>query len=383
MLDAIRHLTESGDPFALTGAFDLCAERVATDVRFIEAGDAILDKLFSDPDRLCRVFVSYGAAFVIATAHLAEHQILRHQPVYWRRLAAATHAALVTRTLGEASEENASLLHWAMQISGKSYYLSVVNDAHVEPRWRPDWLDPKHLAADVYGRLAAVRLRRPAALPPSWLERLAKAEAWIIAQGKILASTFPAILQGASPLSHDKPAAGTPIAGLYDTLVRDPTIDNFLMLTPIIWAFGLQMEARDAVFAVVKSLHSVTKQGDADKAERVLGLAACAAVLTRDNELGEIVSQICIERAAALQKEDALLATVIIMLESSAANSDRDQAVATLAQRLEGLAFVSPTGVLDELAELLRILRGINEPLGNLLGRAMATARLGRPIVAA
>jgi hypothetical protein len=53
--------------------------------------------------------------------------------------------------------------------------------------------DDEHLAADVCGRLASVKLRTPATtLPPSWLEKLANAEAWTIAQGKVLASTFPA-----------------------------------------------------------------------------------------------------------------------------------------------------------------------------------------------
>ncbi|SED26053.1 hypothetical protein SAMN05519104_3163 [Rhizobiales bacterium GAS188] len=381
--NAVLRLTESGDPFALTGAFDICAERLAADSRFAGAGDAILDKLFADPARLCSIFVSYGAAFVFATAHLAEHQVFQRQPVYWRRLAAAAHAALVARTLGEASEKGASLLGWASQFAGRSYYLSVVNDAYAEPRWRPDWIESRHLAADAYGRLEAAKARIATNMvPESWTEKLAKVKAWAVAERVLIAATYPAILQGAAPIIGEKPAPGTPIAELYETLVREPTLKNLLVLTPVVWAFGFQPEAREATLAIVQSMRSETMQTNAGEVERALSLAACIAALTHDNELGELVSQTCVERVAALQREEELLVTVTIMLECSAANVDREQAISTLARRLENLSFVSPPDALDELLQLLRILREINEPLGNLLGRAIATARLGRALVA-
>jgi len=290
---------------------------------------------------------------------------------------------LLDRAVGEASEEGTSLLNWAMQRAGRSYYLSVVNDAHVEPRWRPDWIDARYLAADVYGRLAAAKARLSAdAVPQGWTEKLAKAEAWIVAERVVLATTYPAILQGAAPVSEAKPIPGTPVADLYDTLIREPTAENLLMLTPVVWAFGFWPEAREAVLAVVQSLRSQTGQSDPDATERALGLAACIAALTRDNDLGELVSQICVERAAALQRDDVFLATVTIMLECAAANPNHEQAISTLARRLENLGFVSLPSVLNELLQLLGTLREINEPLGKLLGRAIATARLGRAIVA-
>jgi hypothetical protein len=69
------------------------------------------------------------------------------------------------------------------------------------------------------------------------------------------------------------------------------------------------------------------------------------------------------------------------MLECAAANADHEQAISTLTRRLENLGFVSPPSVLTELLQILGTLREINEPLGELLGRAIATARLGRAIV--
>ncbi|MBZ9843366.1 hypothetical protein [Mesorhizobium sp. CA5] len=382
LLEATGQLINSGDPFAIAGAFDLCAARVATDQRFVDSGDAILDKLFADPARLCRTFIPYASAFVFATAHLAEHQVLQRQPVYWRRLAAAAHAALVTRTLGEDGEEEAPLLKWATQIAGRSYFLSVVNDAYAEPRWRPDWVEARHLAADIYGRLVAASRLASESLPESWKAKIAKAEAWVANERMTLAATYPAILQGALPISSEKPLPGTPVAELHEALIREPTVGNFLMLTPVVWAFGLQPEARAAVLEVVQSLRSETKRNDADMVERALRLAACIAAQTHDNALGELVSQTCVERIAALPNDETLLPTVTIILECAAANADRDQASKTLARHLESLAFVAAPIALDDLLHLLGILRVINEPLGNLLGRAIATARLGRALVA-
>jgi hypothetical protein len=137
MMESLRRLMEVSDPLALAGAFDICVDRVSSDDRFADIGDAILDRLLADPKRLLGELATFATAFVIASAHLAVHEVLRKQPVFWRRLAAASHASLVTRILGSNSAEEHPLLNWAMRESGKLYYLSVLNDAHVEPRWRP------------------------------------------------------------------------------------------------------------------------------------------------------------------------------------------------------------------------------------------------------
>jgi hypothetical protein len=88
--------------------------------------------------RLRRELVTYASAFVIATAFIAEHQTLQTQPVFWRRLAAAAHAALVTRTLGE-NDDDQSLFVWAMRMSGETFYFSVLNDAPADARVRAEF----------------------------------------------------------------------------------------------------------------------------------------------------------------------------------------------------------------------------------------------------
>jgi hypothetical protein len=78
-----------------------------------------------------------------------------------------------------------------------------------------------------------------------------------------------------------------------------------------------------------------------------------------------------------------LIFTAAVLIECAAASENRSEALATLARRLESMAFVAPATALPEAVDIFRILLSINEELGPLLARAVATAKLGAPSVAA
>jgi hypothetical protein len=382
LLASIRRLLEYADPLALSGAFSLCADRAA-DARFVELGDAILDRLLGDPKRLQNELTTFATAFVIASAHLAEHEILRKQPVFWRRLAAASHASLVTRILGAGTENEPSLLTWATRLAGKTFYLSVLNDAHVEPRWRPDWISPNYLAADIYGRLLESLRQIDDATSASWRKKVDDAEGWVSANTPPLAYAFPALLQGGLVTQLENPSADTPVGKMYKTLAHEPTVENFLVLTPVVFAFGLQPDSRESVLKVVQSLRMEIASAEPQFTQAVLDLAAFIAARNRDTELADAVAVVAIERLVATQDVDRLLPTFAVLVECAAAVSDRKEARATLARRLENLAFVAPPEFLAEALDTLRVLQSIDEDLAPLLGRAVATARLGLPRIAA
>jgi hypothetical protein len=121
------------------------------------------------------------AIFVVATAHLAKHETLRRQPIYWRRLAAASHASLVVRICGTSGIKPDDIVAWAMRVAGQAYFMSVVSELSVEPQWRPEWIVPNVLLADVAGRAvgAAQRLAEKTAVPESWKIRLDAVQTWI------------------------------------------------------------------------------------------------------------------------------------------------------------------------------------------------------------
>ncbi|MCK1474156.1 hypothetical protein IVB27_04845 [Bradyrhizobium sp. 197] len=383
MMASLRRLLDYADPFALSGAFDLCADRIVADERFVDLGDAILARLLSDPQRLRSELTVFATAFVIAGAHLAEHETLRKQPVFWRRLAAASHASLVTRILGPGSDDGSSLLTWAMRIAGKTFYLSVLNDAYVEPRWRPDWISPNFLVADIYGRLFGSFQRLGDAAPPSWRKKLDDAQPWVAASAPPIAHAFPAMLQGGLATPIERPAADTPVGEMYENLRREPTVENFLTFMQIVYAFGFLPDARESALKVVQSLRSEVTATPADYAQAALDLAAFIAARSRDAELADMVAIVSIERLVATQDIDHLLPTASVIVECAAAMADRQEAIATLARRLENLAFVAPARSLPEALDIFRVLQSIDEDLSPLLGRAIATARVGIPAISA
>ncbi|SIO40296.1 hypothetical protein SAMN05443247_04894 [Bradyrhizobium erythrophlei] len=382
LLAALRHLLQYKDPFALTGAFDVCVDRVATDARFVDVGNEILDRLLADPQRLRGELTTFATAFVIASAYLAEHQILRRQPVFWRRLAAASHASLVTRILGGSNDDEGSLLNWAMRISGKTFYLSVLNDFDVEPRWRPDWINPNFVAADIYGRLSASLQRLGDNAPESWRKKLDDAQSLIKTNVPPMAHMFAAMLQGWRAPSSDLPPADTPVGEMFAEFEQEPTVEKFLQFIQLVYAFGFPSDARASVLKAVAALRSELATTDPDFAQAALDLAAFIAARNRDTELADTVAVVAIERLVMSRGVDRLLQTVSVLLTCAAAIVDRKEALEMLARRLENLVYVAPATFLPDALDTLRILQSINEELAPLLGRAIATARLGLPRLA-
>ncbi|MBR0899104.1 hypothetical protein JQ616_29480 [Bradyrhizobium tropiciagri] len=381
VITALRHLLQFNDPFALTGAFDICAARALAEPQFVALGDELLDRILGDRTRLLGELTTFATAFVFAVAFLAEHQTLRHQPVFWRRLAAASHASLVTRVLGPGTddEEDRSLLNWAMRISGKAYYLSVMNDFDHEPRWRPDWITQNFVAADIYGRLLVSlgKLRDDA--PASWRKKLEDAHPSIVANAPPMAHLFPALLQGWRAPSADLPAANTPVGELFVEFEQNPTVKKFLEFIQLVYTFGHPPVARVPVLKAMESLRSQLMSIEPAYAQAAIDLAALIAARNRDVELAELVSSVALERLQAGQGGDHLMPTVSVLLECAAAVVDRKSALEQLARRLENLVSTVPAASLPEAVDTMRVLQSINQELAPMLGRAIALGRIGAP----
>jgi hypothetical protein len=382
LIESLRRLLDTPDPHALSAALDICADRAA-DNRFVELGSDILDKLLSEPKRLFGELATFATAYIIAGAHLAKHEGLRRQPVFWRRLAAAAHAALVTRVLGSQEDDEHSLFDWAMRLVGKTFYLSVFDDAHVEPRWKPDWITPNFLAADIYGRLLQILQRLGEAAPPSWRKKIDEAKDAVNKDVPPFAHAFPSLLQGRRAKPAEMPSTDAPISEIFIEFAAKPTIENFLMFFQFTYAFGFPPEARESVLTAVQSLRTEMASTPPELVQGALQLAAFIAAGNRDVELAEAVATAALERLVSTLNTDRLLFTATVLVECAAATENRSEALATLARRLENMAFVAPAAALPEALDIFRILQSVNEELNPLLARAVATARLGAPRIAA
>ena len=383
LLESLRRLLALPDPQALSGALDICADRAADDGRFIELGDAILGKLVSDPTRLRGELATFATAFIFASAHIAKHQQLRKQPVFWRRLAASAHASLVTRILGSQEDEDHPLLTWAMRLVGKTFYISVLNDADVEPRWKPDWISPNFLAADICGRLHQVIQRLGEATPASWRTKIENAKDALVKDAHPFAHAYPSPLQGRRVPLAEMPPSDAPAAKSFVEFAAQPTVENFLMFMQFAYAFGYPPAARDPVLKAIRTLRSEMASTPPELAEAALQLGAYIAAGNRDAELADAIGTVAIERLVATPDFNRLLVPAIVLVECAAATESRSDALVTLARRMENIVFVAPPAALPEGLDILRILQSVDDELSPLLARAIATAKVGLRRVAA
>lgn len=382
--EAIETVSEVDDPFSLVGAFEICADRAAQDERFVALGDRLLDSLFGNMDRLTGACALFGAIFVITTAHFATHEALQRRPVFWRRLAAAAHASLVVRAFRGIAIDPDEIITWAMRLCGDTYYLSILADFAIEPQWRPEWIFPKILVADLFGRaVGALRQLSQEAAPPSWKERLDKPYAWIVGEKIATFAHYPAVLQGTRRAHRPTLAEFQSVpqgADAFFALAKDPSANTLLSISPLIETFGFPSECTGDAEKVLASIRSALPNEDDKITLLAISVLAHIAILTENASLADGVSELCLERATRAETHRSIFELVCRLIECTAAIKDRTEAARVLARRLEILAFVVPVSEAAEgLASDIEVLRRIQPNLAPLLGRALSAARLGYP----
>jgi hypothetical protein len=95
----IAELRDAFDPFSLLFDFELCTARIGEDKSYAPLATNFLKALFDDDELLrhrCQVFT---ACSILATVNLRRIFTEPVVPLYWFRLAALTHAGLLTEAL--------------------------------------------------------------------------------------------------------------------------------------------------------------------------------------------------------------------------------------------------------------------------------------------
>jgi hypothetical protein len=388
LANAIEAISRLEDPFSLAGAFEVCAARASGDQRFADLGIGLLDGLFGDMQRLLGACSLFGATFVIVTAHFATHETFQRRPVFWRRLASVAHASLVVRVCGGNGIDPDDIISWAMRLFGNEYFLSVVADFAVEPQWRPEWILPKILVADLFGRAVSVWQNFPQeSAPTGWKERLDRAYEWIAAEKIGTFSQYPAVLQGTRRMRRPTLAdfEGVPQgADAFRTLASVPTVNTLISISPFIAAFGFPDEATRDIEKVLASIRSAPIEEDDKLDVLALSILSHIAVLTENARLAESISEVCLERARRTEAKGTVFEIVCRLVECSAAIKERSEADRTLGHWLEILASIIPESEgAKALPFIIDLLKSIQPDLAPLLGRAKSIARLGSPRAAA
>jgi hypothetical protein len=147
----IAALRDAFDPFSLLFGFELCTARLGQDKSYETLGTAFLRALFEDNDALrrCRIF---AACAIVTTVILRRTFDESSVPLYWFRLAALTHAGLLTEALRGLTEPS-QFYDWAIQAVGTAFFWHVLYDRRDAPRWRSEWISPEQIEAELFGRV--------------------------------------------------------------------------------------------------------------------------------------------------------------------------------------------------------------------------------------
>ena len=327
---ALEAVSKVGDPFSLVGAFEMCADRTTEHQRVVALGDGLLDSLFGDMQRLMGACALFGAIFIIATAHFAMHETLQRQPVFWRRLAAAAHASLVVRVCGGNGIDPKGMISWATRLFGDAYFLAVMSDFAVEPQWRPEWILPKILVADLFGRAVGAWRQLPQeTAPPSWKERIEKAYAWIVAEQIGAFAQYPSVLQGTRRPNRPTLAELQNLpqgVDAFRALASDPSVKTLLSISPFIEAFGFPSEATGDVEKVLASIRLAPPNEEDKLTMPALSLLAHIAALTENAALADGISEVCLETARRIETQEPIFEIVCRLIECTAVIKDRAEA---------------------------------------------------------
>lgn len=379
VIQLVEFLNSCEDHISLAAGFEICARQLARDACFVVLGEHLLDRLFSEPDVMLVRCQRFAAAFVLATVRLALHERTRSRPVFWRRCAAAAHAALVARTLGRGQFGGEELLDWAMERRGNYFLLSVYRELGESPRWQPENLEPETLLADAFGRVQqAVQPLPPQELPPTWKERIAHTQQWIDDSGLTARTWLPSPTQGESfpPDALIPQVLKDHAARLLADLKAQPTAENLLRLSH---ATDLAGVPPGGGAEIRRALEVIFGNGDpkADLVQPLLAVAARMALISQDAALAEAVADRVFDRALHNTESVRVIELILRLLQCAAADPERATALDRVVHRFERLALVLPEGdAQDGLLGCLRKLQHLDDTQAPLWGRAANIAKL-------
>lgn len=184
-------LLTAEDPFSLLFGFEICRAQLDKDAAFADLGGAFLEKLFADPSvckSRCEIF---AACALITTVGLRRAARASGAPLFWARLAALTHAGVSADALS-GIPDSGSFLRWASRNFAPTYIWYGVVDRREAPRWRPEWISPEYIFAELVGRSRnALNMLVEEERPARWVSAIESAITRLADAGMVIASVFP------------------------------------------------------------------------------------------------------------------------------------------------------------------------------------------------
>lgn len=170
--DDVRLCLQKGDGFSLIFAFEAAAQNIEKGSEWESIGTQALSKLFDTPEALEKRCQLLAAGVIISSAGLARRAFWKKAPLYWRRLAALSHAAVLADMLAGMPKPEA-FLTWASNHLSADYYWQALMDRREGPLWWSEAIEPGAIKARICARfINAMHAIDEGKWPAEWRTRV-------------------------------------------------------------------------------------------------------------------------------------------------------------------------------------------------------------------
>lgn len=366
-LKELEKLLELNDPFALVFGFEVCRYCLSEGSEAaIELGTRFLDALFADKSVLKARCELFSACAIISTVAIRPIVNEATAPLDWCRLAALSHAGVLTDALRQIRKPSDFLKSTLFQYSG-SYWWHTVIDAHEEPKWVSEWLLPEGLVAELIGRCyQASMLLAKGDQPREWTKILNKA---IQGLKPKLRAFFPGPLDGFREASFGEGAkeARDEIRKLLSGKGSFADVPGLILLA------HSGVIDRDLVTEIVRLIEASDNElVSLETGYQVLNCGAYVASITRDERLAQIVMFRCVRIVSSDMMPDEFLRVLLLALGACSAYADRSEYYRQIGAIATRFAYLASGKRSLEMIKALEVLCHRDIRLMGYLGRATA-----------
>jgi hypothetical protein len=276
----------------------------------------------------------------LVDGELSRQRIFVNEPPYWRRLASIAQASLLHRCINRGTVSKAHFSKWAWENRSHNFYFQNLADMRLEPRWKPDFIEPGQMKSEFIGRLLGLAHRHKGKQLDkdiySLISDFSSSELQSYAQSP--SPFMPGPLEGASGISHELPRE---IAEIIDNALAsdEVSLKSFVALVNAANLFQLdETYSEKAVLALRRSNHYLRRSDLNSVSSLLIGLATLAAI-NRSTELANDVRILIRRLIHAGSKEIEPDEVLRISIISAAAHEDLEGWCVYLGSCVSEIAF--------------------------------------------
>lgn len=346
LVEYYHRIAKSGARFAQVGAIE-CGLANLRDVPELERPLAhLIGIIQSDhPNGAAGRLLLTSSLIMMVDAELARTGICRDLPPFWRRMAAIAHASVLEQAFLAVGMDIEEFGKWTQRNRVFLFRMQSYVDMRLEPRWRPEFMSPRQLKAEMIGRIMVLANDAAKVAKSQELKALLTAGSpnSIPDQIDFPAAFFPGPLEGGVPPVDELPKELEALLA-QDLEAEELNTKSFVGLvnSSLLYRFDPDHALR-AARALEAAKYRVRGLETNEDALELLGGLAHVAAVTRRPELASAVRVLMRVIRRTPDFKISISHSVCIGLVASAAHAEQSDWAEFVGQWLTELAF-------DELA---------------------------------